>query len=116
MKLTAQNKLQPTPDPREWLLQTLAISQHAWDTHKPDRQTVSFWTVDGRQPMGRRCGERQRARLAGAPVVVADPRSTARACPLCAGVDQRHRLIQSAFSCVSLRPRTLSQPGIPGLL
>lgn len=42
-----------------------------------------------------------KAELAGVPMVCVDPRNTSRTCPICGGVDQRNRVTQSLFSCVS---------------
>src|SRR5690606_19926855 len=42
-----------------------------------------------------------KARLAGVPVVLVDPRNTSRTCPVCGCVDKRNRPSQSKFSCTS---------------
>jgi len=42
-----------------------------------------------------------KAELAGIPVIFVDPRNTSRTCPICGCVDQRNRVTQSLFSCVS---------------
>lgn len=42
-----------------------------------------------------------KARLAGVPVVLVDPRNTSRTCPACGCVDKRNRPTQARFSCVS---------------
>lgn len=42
-----------------------------------------------------------KARLAGVPVVVVDPRNTSRTCPACGHIDKRNRPSQAVFSCVS---------------
>lgn len=42
-----------------------------------------------------------KARLAGVPVILVDPRNTSRECPACGHVDKRNRPNQSTFSCVS---------------
>jgi putative transposase len=41
-----------------------------------------------------------KARRAGVPVVLVDPRNTSRTCPRCGCVDARNRTSQSQFSCV----------------
>jgi len=41
-----------------------------------------------------------KARLAGVPVVLVDPRNTSRTCPACGCVDKANRVSQSRFSCV----------------
>jgi len=41
-----------------------------------------------------------KARRAGIPLVLVDPRNTSRTCPRCGCVDKRNRLNQSTFSCV----------------
>jgi IS605 OrfB family transposase len=41
-----------------------------------------------------------KARLAGVPVILVDPRNTSRTCPACGTVDKRNRPNQSTFSCV----------------
>jgi putative transposase len=42
-----------------------------------------------------------KARLAGVPVVLVDPRNTSRTCPVCGCVDKRNRSDQATFLCVS---------------
>lgn len=42
-----------------------------------------------------------KARLAGVPVVLVDPRNTSRTCPVCGCVDKRNRPNQAHFRCVS---------------
>lgn len=42
-----------------------------------------------------------KARLAGVPVVLVDPRNTSRTCPACGCIDKRNRPAQARFSCVS---------------
>jgi len=42
-----------------------------------------------------------KARLAGVPVILVDPRNTSRTCPHCGCVDRRNRPSQSQFVCVS---------------
>jgi putative transposase len=42
-----------------------------------------------------------KARLAGVPVVLVDPRHTSRTCPACGCIDKRNRPTQARFSCVS---------------
>jgi len=42
-----------------------------------------------------------KARLAGVPVVLVDPRNTSRTCPACGHIDKRNRPSQSKFSCTS---------------
>lgn len=42
-----------------------------------------------------------KARLAGVPVVLVDPRNTSRTCPACGQIDKRNRPSQSIFSCTS---------------
>ena len=42
-----------------------------------------------------------KARLAGVPVVVVDPRHTSQTCPACGHVDRANRPTQAAFKCVS---------------
>ena len=42
-----------------------------------------------------------KARLAGVPTVLVDPRNTSRTCPACGLVDKANRVSQSWFSCVS---------------
>jgi IS605 OrfB family transposase len=41
-----------------------------------------------------------KAKLAGIPVVLVDPRNTSRACPQCGCIDKANRPSQSLFSCV----------------
>jgi putative transposase len=41
-----------------------------------------------------------KARLAGVPVVLVDPRNTSRTCPHCGLIDQRNRPNQSSFRCI----------------
>lgn len=41
-----------------------------------------------------------KARRAGVPVVLVDPRNTSRTCPQCGCIDKRNRPTQSIFSCV----------------
>ncbi|GAB4417918.1 MAG: RNA-guided endonuclease TnpB family protein [Anaerolineae bacterium] len=41
-----------------------------------------------------------KARLAGVPVVVVDPRNTSRTCPVCGCTDKRNRPTQAVFSCI----------------
>lgn len=41
-----------------------------------------------------------KARLAGVPLVVVDPRNTSRTCPACGCVDKRNRPTQEFFSCI----------------
>lgn len=41
-----------------------------------------------------------KARLAGVPVIVVDPRDTSRTCPRCGCIDKRNRPNQATFSCV----------------
>jgi transposase len=40
-----------------------------------------------------------KARLAGVPVVLVDPRNTSRTCPQCGHCEQANRKSQSRFSC-----------------
>jgi putative transposase len=42
-----------------------------------------------------------KARLAGVPVVLVDPRHTSRTCPACGCIDKRNLPTQARFSCVS---------------
>lgn len=42
-----------------------------------------------------------KARLAGIPVILVDPRNTSRTCPMCGLIDKRNRPSQSLFSCIS---------------
>lgn len=42
-----------------------------------------------------------KARLAGVPVVLVDPRNTSRTCPVCGCIDKANRPSQAVFSCVS---------------
>ena len=42
-----------------------------------------------------------KARLAGVPVALVDPRNTSRTCPVCGCIDKANRRTQSRFSCVS---------------
>lgn len=42
-----------------------------------------------------------KARLAGVPVVLVDPRNTSRTCPHCGCIDKRNRPNQAEFKCVS---------------
>lgn len=42
-----------------------------------------------------------KARLAGVPVVLVDPRHTSRTCPVCGCVDKRNRRTQETFLCIS---------------
>lgn len=42
-----------------------------------------------------------KARLAGIPVVLVDPRNTSRTCPVCGHVDKRNRPDQAHFKCIS---------------
>jgi IS605 OrfB family transposase len=42
-----------------------------------------------------------KAKRAGVPVVIVDPRNTSRTCPICGCVDKRNRPNQSTFSCTS---------------
>jgi IS605 OrfB family transposase len=42
-----------------------------------------------------------KARLAGVPVILVDPRNTSRTCPACGLVDARNRPTQARFQCVS---------------
>lgn len=42
-----------------------------------------------------------KARMAGVPVVLVDPRNTSRECPECGTIDKRNRPTQSKFQCVS---------------
>ncbi len=42
-----------------------------------------------------------KAKLAGIPLVLVDPRNTSRTCPVCGSVDKANRSNQSTFSCVS---------------
>jgi putative transposase len=41
-----------------------------------------------------------KARLAGVPVVLVDPRNTSQTCPVCGSIDGANRPSQSTFSCV----------------
>ena len=42
-----------------------------------------------------------KARLAGVPVILVDPKNTSRTCPACGSVDKANRKSQSLFSCQS---------------
>ncbi|OGG53447.1 MAG: transposase [Candidatus Handelsmanbacteria bacterium RIFCSPLOWO2_12_FULL_64_10] len=42
-----------------------------------------------------------KAKLAGVPIVLVDPRNTSRTCPKCGCVDKANRSSQAVFSCVS---------------
>ncbi len=42
-----------------------------------------------------------KARLAGIPVVLVDPRNTSKTCPACGNIDKANRKSQSLFSCVA---------------
>jgi IS605 OrfB family transposase len=42
-----------------------------------------------------------KARRAGVPVFLVDPRNTSRTCPRCGTIDKRNRVSQSSFLCVS---------------
>ncbi len=42
-----------------------------------------------------------KARLAGLPVVLVDPRNTSRTCPLCGCIDKKNRATQSQFLCIT---------------
>lgn len=42
-----------------------------------------------------------KAKLAGVPVILVDPRNTSRTCPKCGCVDKKNRPTQSSFSCIS---------------
>lgn len=42
-----------------------------------------------------------KARLAGVPVVLVNPRNTSRTCPVCGHIDKANRKSQSHFSCVA---------------
>lgn len=42
-----------------------------------------------------------KARLAGVPVILVDPRNTSRTCPKCGGVDKANRPTQATFRCIS---------------
>ena len=44
-----------------------------------------------------------KARLAGVPIVLVDPRNTSRTCPACGHCEKANRPTQSRFSCVSCR-------------
>ena len=48
-----------------------------------------------------RCFIEYKAKLAGVPVVVVDPRNTSRMCHVCGHIDKANRRIQSSFLCVS---------------
>jgi IS605 OrfB family transposase len=41
-----------------------------------------------------------KAKLAGIPVILVDPRNTSRTCPACGCIDKRNRPNQSSFLCV----------------
>lgn len=60
------------------------------------RATLHSWSFS----QLRQCIE-YKARLAGVPVVLVDPRNTSRTCPVCGCVDKRNRPSQSKFSCTS---------------
>jgi IS605 OrfB family transposase len=42
-----------------------------------------------------------KARLAGVPVVLVDPRNTSRTCPVCGSIDKRNRPSQAQFACIA---------------
>jgi IS605 OrfB family transposase len=48
-----------------------------------------------------RCFVQYKARLAGVPVVLVDPRNTSRTCIVCGCVDKRNRLTQARFECIA---------------
>jgi len=48
-----------------------------------------------------RCFIEYKARLAGVPVVLVDPRNTSRTCPVCGCIDTANRSSQSQFLCTS---------------
>jgi IS605 OrfB family transposase len=62
---------------------------------KSQRRQQSSWAFhDLRQKI------EYKARLAGVPVVLVDPRNTSRTCPACGCVDKANRPHQSTFLCV----------------
>jgi IS605 OrfB family transposase len=63
---------------------------------KPQRATLHSWSFDDLQQK-----IRYKARRAGVPVVLVDPRNTSRTCPHCGCIDQHNRPSQSVFKCVA---------------
>lgn len=63
---------------------------------KPQRATLHSWSF-----YSLRSKIEYKAKRAGVPVVLVDPRNSSRTCPNCGCVDQRNRPTQSTFSCVS---------------
>jgi putative transposase len=63
--------------------------------NKPQRERLGYWEFcQLRQYIG------YKARLAGLPVIVVDPRYTSQECPRCSKVDRRNRPTQDRFSCI----------------
>ena len=91
------------------------LVRHAKDTQRG----IALEDLQGIRQNGKRFRRRQRsrqsnwsffqlrgfiqykARLAGVPVVLVDPRDTSRTCPECGFVDKANRISQSRFVCVS---------------
>lgn len=77
-----------------------------------------------------RCFIEYKARLAGVPVVMVDPRNTSRKCPICGHIDKVNRPTRDLFQCVScgfagpadtiaaenIRRVAVNQPNVAGLL
>ena len=61
---------------------------------KPQRATLHSWSFFQLASF-----VRYKARLAGVPLVLVDPRNTSRTCPVCGYVDKANRPNQSTFSC-----------------
>ena len=62
---------------------------------KPQRSTLHSWSFGQLRSF-----IEYKARLAGVPVALVDPRNTSRTCPTCGCVDKANRRSQAVFSCV----------------
>lgn len=64
--------------------------------HKPQRATLHSWSFAQLRQF-----VTYKARLAGVPVVLVDPRNTSRTCPDCGAIDKANRVSQAQFLCQS---------------
>lgn len=62
---------------------------------RPQRATLHSWSF-----FQLRSFLEYKARLAGTPLILVDPRNTSRTCPACGYIDKANRVSQSTFSCV----------------